>query len=149
LYGEDGIAGESIEDVSIDLLKAGDKDLENECLFPHKGASEAQDRKLSEAVDDEVFQSLDLDTVQLRAIQAEFRGIQSDRESLRNDIMRTTCDDQIHLPINASRLITNAKSQFKIKPNSKSNLKPEYVTSALSQLLNSLNVIPGAKSKNN
>lgn len=31
VYGEDGMAGENIEDMSIDLLKASDNDLRRQC----------------------------------------------------------------------------------------------------------------------
>ena len=49
----------------------------------------------------------------------------ADRDNLRDEIFRGDMDDQVHLPVNIARLIWNAKSQFGIKPDSKSNLKPE------------------------
>ena len=64
---------------------------------------------------------------------------------MRNDVFRTTTDEQIHLPVNIARLIWNAKAQFGIKANSKSDLKPSTVTSKLQNLLNELSVLPGSK----
>ena len=37
LYGEDGMAGEQIEDLSIDLIKLSNKQLTDKCLFPGPG----------------------------------------------------------------------------------------------------------------
>ena len=69
--------------------------------------------------------------LQKAALESEFREIQSDQSSLRNDIFRMSTDEQIHLPVNVARLIWNAKAQFGIKANSKSDLKPSTVTSKL------------------
>ena len=44
-----------------------------------------------------------------------------------------------------ARLIWNAKAQFGIKANSKSDLKPSTVTGKLQQLLGDLCVLPGSK----
>ena len=43
VYGEDGMAGESIEDMTIDLLKASDNDLRRQCQFPAPGQSHESD----------------------------------------------------------------------------------------------------------
>jgi hypothetical protein len=68
-----------------------------------------------------------------------------DRESLRKEIFRSNTDETIHIPINVSRLITNAKSQFGITQQSKSDLKPETVIRKVGQLTNSLQVLPGSR----
>jgi DNA-directed RNA polymerase II subunit RPB1 len=70
----------------------------------------------------------------------------NDRESLRTEILRGNADEQVHLPINVARLIWNAKSQFGITQHSKSDLKPDTVVRKVNQLINSLSVLPGAKS---
>lgn len=64
-------------------------------------------------------------------------------------MFRTSTDDQIHLPVNVARLIWNAKSQFGIRANTKSDLKPSMVTTRLTSLLNDLSVIPGSKNPHN
>ena len=46
IYGEDGMAGENIEDVSIDLLRASDAQVEQKCKFVKLGESHESDRKL-------------------------------------------------------------------------------------------------------
>lgn len=55
VYGEDGLAGEHVEDLTIDLLKASDTDVKKQCQFLPRGQSQASDRKLQEAVTDNVY----------------------------------------------------------------------------------------------
>ena len=40
-YGEDGMAAESIEDMTIDLVKMNNQQVSNQVKFPLKGVSEA------------------------------------------------------------------------------------------------------------
>ena len=47
---------------------------------------------------------------QKQALDTEWNNILQDRQTLRNDFFRTSTDDQLHLPVNVSRLIWNAKS---------------------------------------
>jgi DNA-directed RNA polymerase II subunit RPB1 len=46
VYGEDGIAGENVEDQSLSLLKISNEELQAACEFPSKGKSEESDKKL-------------------------------------------------------------------------------------------------------
>lgn len=56
VYGEDGMAGECIEDLSIDLLKSSDAEVTKHCEFPEPGSSEAADRQLNDSISDLVLQ---------------------------------------------------------------------------------------------
>jgi DNA-directed RNA polymerase II subunit RPB1 len=69
-----------------------------------------------------------------------------DREALRTIIFKN-CDDAIHIPVNVPRLLWNAKEQFKIKPNNKSDLNPMYVMDKMEKLFESLCVIPGIQTR--
>jgi len=146
LYGEDGMAGESIEDLNLDLARLSDKQLKDQCQFPRKGQNEAVDRKLAEALEPSVYQSLDTDVIQIRELENEFKSILADRDNLRVAMLKsfTTIEDQLHLPINVPRLIWNAKTQFNIRATSRSNLRPDYLTSKLSELFDGIQVIPGS-----
>ena len=81
--------------------------------------------------------------------EAEFRRILADRETLRNEVFKTSIDDSIHMPVNVARLIWNAKSQFGIRPISKSDLRPSTVTQKLDLLLSELSVMPGSTKPGN
>ena len=51
--------------------------------------------------------------------------------------------------MNVARLLQNAKGQFGIQPNSKSDLQPSTVITKVSKLLSELNVLPGAQQNSN
>ena len=53
LYGEDGMAAESIEDIPLDLVRLSDKELEDHVKFPIKREGEAQDPRLAAALEPE------------------------------------------------------------------------------------------------
>ena len=53
------------------------------------------------------------------------------------------------MPVNVARLIWNAKSQFGIRPTSKSDLRPSTVTRKLNKLLEDLTVLPGSQRSGN
>jgi DNA-directed RNA polymerase II subunit RPB1 len=62
LYGEDGMAGEYIEDLSLDMLRANNKQLKGSCRFPLKGEDQRMDQLLSKAIDVTVLAALDTST---------------------------------------------------------------------------------------
>lgn len=114
LYGEDGMAGEYIEDLTIEILRQTNKELKDSCLFPEKGDSEKTDRLIEEAIDSSEILNLDLPT-HVIAIRNEYKRIMDDRQTLRNETFKLTLDDQVHLPVNVARMIWNAKTHFGIK----------------------------------
>lgn len=52
VYGEDGMSGESIEDLTIDLLRASDSEVIRQCQFPEPGSSEVADRDLKDSINE-------------------------------------------------------------------------------------------------
>lgn len=75
-------------------------------------------------------------------MKEEFKQLKQEREDLRNIILKGQ-DDDVHLSVNVPRIIVNAKEQFKIKPNSKTDLHPSYVLERLTHVSNELSSIPG------
>ena len=74
------MAGESIEDMSIDLLKANDNDVRSRCQFPEPGQSTDTDQKLQEAVLDNVLKEMRQEPhLQSSVLESEFRDILADR----------------------------------------------------------------------
>jgi len=55
------MSGESIEDMSIDLFKLSDKEVDAACKFPEKNHSEAGDRRVAEALEPEILAAFDSD----------------------------------------------------------------------------------------
>jgi DNA-directed RNA polymerase II subunit RPB1 len=66
---------------------------------------------------------------------------------LRNSIFKLTNDDLIHIPVNASKIITNAKREFEINHKSKSDLNPVYVIERVKATLDDLCTIPSIKNR--
>lgn len=128
-YGEDGIAGEHIEDMTIDLLKMDNNQLNNKYNFL---SNDLNQEKLNEFFEDpSIPHQIYSDPIVAKALQEEFEQIKRDRTTLRNSIFKMTNDDQIHLPINLRRIIHNAKMMFEVKGREKSDLKPTDVIQRL------------------
>jgi len=83
LYGEDGMAGEYIEDMVIPLVGMNNTELEQKCHFlPEKPNSELEDMLL-QSLDQSTVQDI-LNDEQLRvALKKEFETIKADRDYLR------------------------------------------------------------------
>ena len=91
---------------------------------------------------DNVIDKFISDPVGRDTVEKEFKRILDDQERLRKHILKNG-DDYIHLPLQLSRFIWNAKQQFNIKPDSRTDLSPVYVVERLDELCNELSVFPG------
>lgn len=97
LYGEDGFAGEHIEDLSMPSLKMDNAKLEATYNFlpPNKTSIELEQilrQSMPTATVREIQQDM---SIQL-ALQNEFKQIKEDREILRHEIL-TNMEDSIHI----------------------------------------------------
>mmetsp|Transcript_29420 Transcript_29420/g.39142 ORF Transcript_29420/g.39142 Transcript_29420/m.39142 type:complete len:252 (+) Transcript_29420:2258-3013(+) len=94
VYGEDGMAGESIENVTIDLLKASDAEVTNTCQFPVPGLSEDAEKLVNDSMNEHVLQQMRVvPQSETEALQHEFKTILEDRDMLRSEVFRTNIDD--------------------------------------------------------
>ena len=69
-----------------------------------------------------------------KALDGEYDQILEDREALRHKILLTG-EDLIHLPVNVPRLLWNAKQEYGIKPDSKTDLNPQYVVEEMAKMM--------------
>ena len=146
LYGEDGMAGEFIEDVKIPLLAISNENLERTCKFlPKDMKTTQQEEMLSKCMDTDLAQKILADPNISMHLEEEYGQIMKDRDDLRFAILKgdDARDDTIRLPVNVPRIIWNGKEQFNIRPNSKSNMHPQYVLDKLNNLCNEFSPIPG------
>jgi DNA-directed RNA polymerase II subunit RPB1 len=144
LYGEDGFGAEFVEDLKINLLKMDNKKLDHQCRFLPPGKSTREiERLLSNSLDSELARSIVNDPQVALKLTNEFNQILKDREDLRTIIFKRSSDDDIHIPVNVPRIIWNAKEEYKIKSNSKSDMHPSDVLRKLENLLDDLSPIPG------
>lgn len=150
LYGEDGMAGEFVEDLKINLMNMDNKDLESKCRFlPADKSSFENERLLGNCLDSETARSIINDPQIALKLNEEYNQLQRDREDLRKIILKNQgADDTIHIPVNLPRIIWNAKEQFKIRQSGKTDLHPSYVLQRLQNLFEELSPIPGIKVRN-
>lgn len=67
------MSGEQIEDLSLDLLKASNQDVQNQCKFPTRGKNEQEDKRIASSVTQHVYDSLLKDFDQEATLESEFR----------------------------------------------------------------------------
>jgi DNA-directed RNA polymerase II subunit RPB1 len=144
LYGEDGFGAEFVEDLKINLMTMDNKKLESSCRFlpPNKTTTELE-HMLTQSIDANSAHEIVNDPQITMKLQEEFNQLMQDRDDLRNIILKRQGNEEIHTPVNVPRIIWNAKEQFKIKPNSKTDLHPTYVFDKLGKLCSELSTIPG------
>jgi len=129
LYGEDGVSGEHVEDLTIDLLKLDNQGMEKRYNFLSKDVD--QESLASFFEDADVAKQISEDPLVAKTLKDEFDSIKADRDTLRNSIFRLTTEDTVHLPVNLHRIIKNAKRMFEISNRSKTDLKPTEVVTKL------------------
>lgn len=98
---------------------------------------------MSNSIEPELARSIVNDPQVALKLTNEYNQILKDREDLRTIIFKRSSDDDIHIPVNVPRIIWNAKEEYKIKPNSKSDMHPSDVLRKLENLLEDLSPIPG------
>lgn len=110
LYGEDGISGEHIEDMSIDLLKMDDQQLKRHHDFYDRATVSSE--QLQEYFEDPSMASLIYsDPLIAKQLEDELANLKKERDILRGILVN---DDTVHLPVNVRRIIQNARSMFEL-----------------------------------
>ena len=116
LYGEDGMAGEYIEDQRFETLNMSDKDLEKNYKFFDKddeGYGLLDELKLfmEESVIAEL-KTRELNEL-LYLLDNEFDQIKKDRDYARKYILREA-NNSINIPVNIKTIITYAENEYNI-----------------------------------
>lgn len=143
LYGEDGMAGEMIEDQSITILNKDDKKMkvQYQLLDPQKNQVEELN-KLKDFLEPEITEEIANDVEMQYKLQKNYDELIECRNELRRDVFRTGQDKQ-HLPVNLERIINSAKRNFHLENNKITNLHPIAVIDGLDKLIERLVVVPG------
>ena len=136
------MAGEHIEDLKINLMYMDNSKCEQAFQFLPEKRNDELENILSKSVDRDTAQSIINNPDTCLQLRNEYKQILQDRHDLRYLILKNQ-DDSVHLPVNVPRILWNAKEQFNIKPNSKSDLHPSYVLEKLENLFSELAPIPG------
>lgn len=148
LYGEDGIAGEYVEEQLFDLLKISEEKLKRNCCFFEIDVSKDQGfedniQKLYEAdkITSKVREELLKNKEALAILQKEFDDILEKRAELQMHFRTDTKVNTSYLPVNFTRLITHA--QFNIPSKGKSDLNPLEVVEEVRKLSDELTIVNG------
>ena len=145
LYGEDGMAAERIEDLSIPLIRMDNRKMDTEFRFFPSAADHAERKaKLKESVLDDVVDGMgeaELDEI-ATLLDEEFQQLEADREALRTVIHLPGDDDKVHLPVDVPRLLWTAREQtakdrlsFGGRARDKTDLTPDHVIERTRELL--------------
>ena len=145
LYGEDGMAGEYIEDQRFETLNMSDKDLEKNYKFFDKddeGYGLLDELKLfmEESVIAEL-KTRELNEL-LYLLDNEFDQIKKDRDYARKYILREA-NNSINIPVNIKTIITYAENEYNINLFSKSDLNPFYAIKKVEELKAQLKIVKG------
>lgn len=146
LYGEDGMTGELIEDQKVDTLLMDNDRLRMKFKFfddemsPDRLANYLERYMEKELVESIVY-SEEFPNIKL-ALDEEYNHIKDDRDEMRELIYRTG-DDKQHFPVNIPRVIWNAKKNFGINNQSKSDLHPLHVLTKIAGMKNNLTLVKG------
>ena len=138
IYGEDGLDGAHIEPQHIDIIKCSNAHFERKFrvdLMEPQPATTISPEYL-ESVND-LLGNLDMQEY----LDDEWRKLVDARDFLR--YKKPDDEEEYQLPINVIRIIDTAKTTFKIKVGSRSNLSPAEVIPAVESLLARLIVVRG------
>ncbi len=145
LYGEDGMAGEYIEDQKFETLKMDDRTLILNYKFIERDEDEFNFfNDLKRFMEDSVIEDLRRqDLSQLRLdLEMEFEQIKSDRDYMREKLL-SSGDNSINIPVNIKTIITYAENDNNINIFSKSDLNPLIVLQKVKELKKELEIIKG------
>ncbi len=144
LYGEDGMAGEYIENQTIAIMNKDDKAMKSmfQIIDPQREIVD-EIAKLKEVMEPQIADQIGESLEQQVALQQNFEEIINYRNEIRRDVFKPG-DDKQHLPVNLARLVGTAKRKFNLENNKLSDLHPCTVIEELNKLLDRLVVVRGA-----
>jgi len=146
LYGEDGMAGEFIEDQKFETLFMDNTTLARNYKFFERGDEDEYNlfSELRLFMEDSVIDELrrqDLNQLQYD-LDMEFEQIKKDRDYAREHILKTN-NNSINIPVNIKTIITYAENDNKINLFSKSDLNPLVAIQMVKELKEKLQLVKG------
>ena len=132
IYGEDGLAGEYIEDQVFETLNMNDEILEKNFKFSNN--------LLRNYINNNPNLNLN-ENVLRRILKDEFNQIKQDRDDVRKILINR--DNIIHIPVNIKRIIMNAETMG----NNQRKLNPLKILEKIRKLKRKLKIINGEDKK--
>ena len=140
LYGEDGMAGEMVEDQSIVLLNQNDKDMKKKyrMLNPSKTNTEKLS-KLKKYLEYPIAEDMANNQIYQDRLEKHYQELVTLRQELRTIFKGN--DDPQRLPIHIQRMIWNIKKLNNLSNNRISDLHPIEVLDSLENLISNLKIV--------
>ena len=139
IYGEDGLDAMYIEKQKLDIISSSTKSFEKkyrvDVMDPNNKDFTLTDEHLE--MSKEIQGDLDVQ----RLFDDEFEAITNDREKIRKSTAEADQDRQ--LPLNVGRMIDTAKTKFRIKEGTRSDLDPKETIPKIKAMLDRLIVVRG------
>uniref|UniRef100_A0A663FK03 DNA-directed RNA polymerase subunit n=1 Tax=Aquila chrysaetos chrysaetos TaxID=223781 RepID=A0A663FK03_AQUCH len=135
-YGEDGLAGESVEFQNLATLKPSNKAFEKKFKFDY-----TNERALRRTLQEELVKDILSNAHIQNELEREFEKMREDREVLR--VIFPTGDSKVVLPCNLLRMIWNAQKIFHINSRLPSDLHPVKVVEGVKELSRKLVIVNG------
>ncbi|KMU72114.1 LOW QUALITY PROTEIN: DNA-directed RNA polymerase 2 subunit RPB1 [Coccidioides immitis RMSCC 3703] len=136
LYGEDGLDGAFIENQRVDVIRCSDEQFRNrfriDLMDPENSLSPELLEQATEITGDMEVQ---------RYLDEEWEQLQKDRAFLRS--VAKEDEEMMQLPINVQRILESAKTTFRIREGTISDLHPADVIPQVQGLLDRLVVVRG------
>ena len=145
LYGEDGMAGEFIEDQALETMRLDKDKMSKAYEFLEVDKDPAVEmEKYRAALHPDVYQRILANPELQMILNREYRKLCEDQVALRG--IFPALDEKQHLPVNIQRLIWNARKKFNVDPNKPTQLDPITVIEQYEDLLLRLVVVAGEDS---
>lgn len=141
IYGEDGLDGVHIETQKIDIIASSDKAFEKKFRVDVIN-EDGNELVLSSDVLEQASEIKGDSTVQ-QYLDEEFEQLTQDREYMRQWVSKDKVEESYPLPLNIIRTIESAQTKFRIRPGTRSDLRPDEVIPRVRELLDRLIVVRG------
>ena len=146
LYGEDGMAGEYIEDQKFETLFMDNDTLEKNYKFFYDTDDDKLKlfNELRIFMEDSVIDELRRQDINqlMYELESEYEQIKSDRDYAREHLLKEL-NNSINIPVNIEKIITYAENDNNINLFSKSDLNPLIAIQMVRELKEKLKLIKG------
>lgn len=135
-YGEDGLAGETVEVQYLPTIKLSNMAFENKFKF-----DTSNQKHLKKIFNEDIIRELTESGYTVADLESEWEQLSKDREILRQ--IFPTGDPKVVLPCNLKRMIWNAQKTFHIDKRMPTDLSPIKVIKDVRDLLKKCVIVAG------
>lgn len=136
-YGEDGLAGETVEFQSLPTIKLSNKAFEKKFKF-----DVSNERHMKKLFTEDVVKQLTESGFSIQELESEYEQLMKDRNTLRE--IFPSGENKVVLPCNLNRMIWNVQKIFHINKRTPTDLNPIHVIKGVRDLLSKCVIVAGS-----